>query len=119
MNLRFLLFFICRYIRSYLFHLVFMHFLICIVFTTIFITPSQFASISFPCSFLPHLYSLPFLSLSPFQDGMVSAFIPYGTDSPELIRIATGVSMSLEGEEIVTMLDTVMVSGTEEEGTFL
>ena len=50
---------------------------------------------------------------------MTSAFIPYGTDSPELIRIATGVSMSLEGEEIVKMLDTVVVSGTEEEGTFL
>ena len=50
---------------------------------------------------------------------MTSAFIPYGTDSPELIRIATGVSISLEGEEIVKMLDTVVVTGTEEEGTFL
>ena len=50
------------------------------------------------------------------KDGMSSAFIPHGTDSTELILIATGFAVSsTDDKETVSLLDSPL-SNEEEEG---
>lgn len=47
---------------------------------------------------------------------MNSAFIPQGADSPELIHIATGLSVTTFGTEITAMLDSPSAIGGENSG---
>lgn len=55
------------------------------------------------------------LSHTIMKDGMASAFIPQGTDSTELILIATGFAVSsTDDKEIVSLLDSPLFNEEEE-----
>ncbi len=44
---------------------------------------------------------------------MNTAFIPHGSDSPELIHISTGLLVSPLGTEAMAILDSPLLNGSE------